>query len=369
VQDYYEDKSQILNLYNRVTKQISEEVNVILTPREENLLAESRTVDPDAYDAYLKGRYYWEKLDKKSAEKALDYFELATEIDPEWADPYAGLANAWGLFSFFKFLPQSVTLPKVYKYLNKALELDPNSAQAHYVNGIIAVWTEWEWEKGEKEFLRSLELDPNNALCRLYYAHLLMILRRSDEALYQANLGLELDPLKPLVLGLYGVVMRNENNDESAILHFEKALSIDPNFGFATGNLFDIHMRTAYKNGDYKKWIESWDKKVGGHGHWNNEGRAAVLKAFNEGGHIAAIEEMFRMHEKYGKKCWMSEGLKAERYLILGEYDKAMDCLEVEYEMRTNAYIAAKMNYEQFKDNPKYIELLRKMKLATGDEK
>jgi len=368
VQDYLVEKSQILNFYNKVTKTISKEINIVLTPQEESLLAEARTVDPEAYDAYLMGQFYWEKLDKESMEKALEYFELATEIDPEWADPYAGLANAWGVFSFFGYLPKSVTLPKKYKYMNKALELDPNSAQAHYVKAINAVWTEWDWEKGEKEFLRSIELNPNHALYRLYYAHLLMIQNRSDEAIQQANIGLELDPLKPLVLSLYGVVMKNEGDIESAILYFEKALSIDPNFGFAGGNLSDTNMRAAYKNRDYIKWIESWNKKVEKFGHWNEEGRAAVLKAFNEGGHIAAIEEMFKMNEKYGKKCWMSESLKAERYLKLEKYDEAMECLEKDYEMQNNAYIAIKPYYNQFKDYPRYIEILRKMKLPIGDK-
>jgi len=372
VEDYRIEKSEILNFYNKVTKTISNEINIVLTPQEESLLAEARTVDPEAYDAYLKGQYYWEKLNKESMEKALEYFELAIEIDPEWADPYAGLANAWNMFGiFFRVLPKSETVPKVYKYLNKALELDPNSAQAHYVKAINAVWAEFDWEQGEEEFLKSLKLNPNDALNRMYYAHLLMILRRSDEAKNQAKLALELDPLRPLVLGLYGVVMRNEGNIQSATLHFEKALSIDPNFGFAKSNLANFHMHAAYENGEYEKWIESWEKKVKGGGHWNDEGTATVIKVFHEKGHIAAIEEMFKMNEKYGTDCWMSGSIKAERYLKLGEYDKVMDCLEKEYEKRDMSitYIATnKRLYDQLKDNPRYIELLRKMKLPLGDK-
>ena len=368
VEDYYEDKSQIFNMYNKITKEISEKINIILSPLEEEFLAASRDVDPEAYDAYLKGQYYWEKLDKESMEKALDYFELAIEKDPQWADPYADLANAWGTFgTFFRVLPKSVTLPKLYKYLDKALELDPNSARAHYVKALNTVWTEFDWEQGEEEFLKSLELNPNDAICRMYYSHLLMILRRTDEAVNQANLGLELDPLKPLVLGIYGVVMRNEGDIQSATLHFEKALSIDPNFGFAKGCIANFHMHAAYKNGDYEKWIESWEKKVkGGSRHWNDEGAAAVLKAFHEKGYIAAIEEMFRMNEKYGNDCWMSGGIKAERYLKLKKYDKAMDCLEKEYEMRDMSitYITTKKRlYDQLKDSPRYINLLKKMNL------
>ena len=366
VQDYRVAKSQFLSFYNNVTKQISEEINIVLTPREENLLAEARSVDPEAYDAYLMGQFYWEKLDKESMEKALDYFELAIELEPDWADPYAGLANAWGMLGEAFFFPKSVTLPKKYKYLNKALELDPNSAQAHCAKATNAMGTEWDWEKSEIAFLKSLELNPNNALCRLHYAHLLMILRRSDEAVQQANLGLELDPLRPLVLILFGVVMSNEGNIQSAILHFEKALSIDPNYGFAKSVLAHSHMYAAYENGDYEKWIESWEKKVKGFGHWNDEGTATVIKVFHEKGHIVAIEEMFKMNEKYGNDCWMSGGIKAARYLKLREYDKAMDCLEKDYEMgdMSIAYIATEENlYDQLKDNPRFIELLKKMNL------
>jgi len=367
VQDYYEEKSKILNLYKKVTKQISEEINIILTPQEESFLAESKTVDPEAYDAFLQGQYNWEKLDKESMQKALEYFELAIEKDPEWADPYAGLANAWSTFGgFFRVLPKSQTLPKTYKYLNKALELNPNSAHAHYVKAITAVWSEFDWIKGEKAFLRSLELNPNNALCRMYYAHLLMILSRSGESLVQANLALELDPLKPLILGLYGVVMRNGGDYQSATEHFEKALIIDPNFGFAAGNLADMNMDNAYSSGDYEKWVKLWDKKVGAFGHWNDEGRSAVLNAFYEKGHIAAIEEMFKMNEKYGNKCYMSGGIKAERNLKLKKYNNVMDYLEEEYEKRDMSitYIATNLYpYDQLKDNPRFIELLQKMKL------
>jgi len=363
VQDYRVAKSQFLNFYNDVTKKISEEINIVLTPQEENLLAEKRTVVPEAYDAYLMGQFYWEKLDKESMQKALDYFELAIDKDPEWADPYAGLANAWNMFGiFFKNLPKSVTVPKVYKYMDKALELDPNSAQAHYVKAINAVWAEFNWEQGEKEFLKSLELNPNDALCRMYYSHLLGILGRSDEAVIQANKALELDPLKPLILALYGG--SNDDDNQSAIQRLEKALSIDPNFGLAIVRLNNIHMQTAFANGDYEKWIELWNKKVQGLGHWNDEGREAVLNTFYEKGHIAAIEEMFKMNEKYGNECYMSGGLKAERYLILGDYDKAMDCLEKDYEKRDMSitYIRTNLNlYNQLKDNPRYIELLGKM--------
>lgn len=370
VQDYNIDKGEILDFYNKVTRQISEEINIALKPMEEEFLALSRKVDPKAYDAYLKGLYYWEKLDVESAQKALEYFQLASELDPEWADPYAGLANAWGIFGFFDYMPKSVTLPKVYPYLNKALELNPNSAKAHFVAAILAVWTEWDWEKGEREFLRSIELDPNDALTRMYYAHLLMILRRVDEANQQADKGLELDPMKPLVLGLYGVVLLcNSNKEAEAIQIFEKTLSIEPNDWFSSINLNEVLMIKAYEDKEYEKWLKLWNEKVTTSGSWTKEGREAVLKAFDEKGHLAAIEEMFKMNSLYPDACYMSGGIKAERYIMLGNIDKAAECFEKDYENRDNflPYISTRYPYfEVFKGHKIYVETLKKMNLPSS---
>jgi len=364
VKDFRVAKNQILNFYNDVTKTISEEINIVLSPQEESLLAENRTVDPEAYDAYLMGKFFWEKLEPESMQKSLEYFQKAIDIDPKWADPYAGLANAWGLFGNFGFLPKTVTLPNTYKYLNKALELDPNSAQAHYVKALNAVWQEFDWEQGEIAFLRSLELNPSDALCHIYYAHYLMCMRRSDEAVVQAKLSLELDPLKPLVLVLYGIVESHMGEYESAIQHCEKALAIEPNNGFARGHLINVQMKLAYIDEDYNRWFELWGQKV--KGSWKEEGRIAVLNAFHENGHIAGIEEMFKMNETYGnQECLMNAQIKLERYMKLGEYDRAMEYLEKEYETRdmSLAYIATDEYYNALKDNPRYIELLKKMNL------
>ena len=198
----------------------------------------------------------------------------------------------------------------------------------------------------------------------MYYAHFLMCMRRSEEGLQQANLGLDLDPLKPLVLGLYGIVMNMNGEDESAIQYFEKALAINPNDFFSSGNLKNTQMNEAYNTGDYERWFELWGEKV--KGNWSEECRQSVLNAFEERGHIAGIEEMFKMHEKYGNKgALMTGGIKFERYMKLGEYTKAMDYLEESFERQDMemAYLATNQYYPYLKDNPRYIALLKKMNL------
>ena len=159
--DYQEGKSQILNFYNRITRRIADEVKIELTTKEEKILTETRTIDPQAYDAYMKGQYYWEQLSADSIHLALQYFELAIQKEPDWADPYVGLAQAWGQYGRHGFIPRSIARANKVKYLEKAMELNPESAKVHYGKANHAVWTDWDWEQGEKAYIYTLELTPN----------------------------------------------------------------------------------------------------------------------------------------------------------------------------------------------------------------
>jgi tetratricopeptide (TPR) repeat protein len=362
--DYKEEKSQILNLYNRITKKIANEVKIKLTPQEEILLTESKIVNTEAYDAYLMGQFYLDQVDQDPLLKAREYFNKAIEIDPDWAPPYAGLAEVGAYQMQMHFVTPSIVIPKIYENLNKALDLDPNSANSHYVKAVIAVWTEWNWEKGEKEFLKALELNPGNALCRIFYAHLLMILRRSDEALYQANLALKLDPLRPFVLGLYAVVMREAGNYHSAIQHAEKALSIDPDHRFAKS-----HLAGAYSDiGEYKKWFERW-KEVAIMDDWDDEIIASIDTIFQENGYSATIKKLIMINEEaFTKGNNISFIGQGNRYCIVKEYDKAIDYFEKAYEIHdpNMPYLSTRLYYhDQLKDNPRYLALLKKMNLPV----
>jgi tetratricopeptide (TPR) repeat protein len=361
VENYYEDKSQILNLYNKVTKQISEEINIVLTPQEENLLAKSRTVDPEAYDAYMKGRYYWNRLSKEDLQIAMDYFKIAIEKDPDWAPPYAGLAEVWAGRSQMHFVPPAVAIPKIYINMNKALKLDPNSANSHYVKALITVWVEWDWEKGEREFLKVLEINPNHAMGRIYYAHFLMIMKRMDEAVYQANLALELDPLQPLLLGLYAGLLNYNGDYQSAVIHAEKALTIDSDNRFAKSML-----RRAYIGmGDYEKSFVLWKELA----WWEVEVIASIEKVFHEQGYLAAVEETIKVNEEVEENGdQISYRGQARRYIKVGKYNKAMDYYEKGYEIHDPNLPYISLDYDQMKDNQRYIELIRKMNLPMGNK-
>jgi len=360
--DYKEEKSQLLNLYNLITKKIADEVKIELTPDEKLLLAKTRTVDPEALVAYMKGQFHWERLGTEDMDSALHYFQVAIEKDPDWSEPYAGMAMTWNAIGGFAYGPLDEAYERTSEYLNKAIELDPNSAYSHYIKAILSVWPGWDWETGEKEFLKTLELNPNDALARVYYAHLLMILRRMDEAIYQANLALALDPLRPLVLGLYGVVMNYAGDPQAAMTQAEKALSIDPDNNFASGSLANAYLAT----GDTLKWHKTMKSRW----YWTDDEYLASLdRIFQEGGYLAVIEDRIRVNEeRYSQGGSISLKGQGDRYMIMKDYDKAMDYYEKAYKEKfwTLAYVSlAVIDHPEMKNNPRYVVLLKKMNLPT----
>ena len=359
--EYRESKSKIQNLYNKVTKQIADQLKIELTADEDRLLAESRTVDPEAVDAYLIGLSYLDKIDRDGLQKATEYFNIAVEIEPEWAPLYAGLAEVEAYQMQMSFISPPVAILKIYENLNKALELNPNSSNSHYTKAIIAVWTEWNWEKGEEEFIKSLEGNPSNALCRMFYAHLLVILNRNDEAVYQANLALKLDPLRPFILGL-GAVILGEGNEQIAIQYLKKALSIDPNHRYATMNLGGAYR----KIGDYEKWFEYWKKTAAA--RYGDKTVASVDSVFQEQGYIAAVKMTIKIDEEAVKERQINIYETVASYMEIKEYDKAMDWLEKGYEIHHPDMPFVGRWWDQLKNNPRYLELLEKMNLPLPED-
>ena len=156
--DYREEKGQILNLYNRVTKQIASEVRIELTPDEERVLNKDRTVNKEAYDHYLMGLFYWDKLSQESLNRALEYFNRAISIEPDWAPPYSGIAQVWLGMAQMGFASPETAGPVIFEHVSKAQELDPDYAASYYTQGLIATWVQWNFEAGEQAFRSALRL-------------------------------------------------------------------------------------------------------------------------------------------------------------------------------------------------------------------
>jgi len=358
IADYKEDKSQMINLYNQITKQIADEIMIELTPGEKRLLAKSRTVDREAYDAYVESYSYWNDLSLESLNKALEYLIPAIEKDPDWAPLYGALAQVWAGLAQMGFEAPEVAGPKIFEYLNKALELDPDFPGAHYNNAIIAVWTEWDWEKGEREFLKALELNPNDVASRIFYSHLLWILKRYDEAHFHSQMAAELDPMNPLVLALSAMVDEH-GRIQQALEKSKRALEIYPDHYFA----LLAYAEAAHLNGDYKNSFEAELKTWPG---LDDKAREDMMTVFRDKGYEEAINTLLRFSEEYAKTNYMGYTEMGEYYYKVGNLEKTIECWLKAYEMHDpmTPYITLSVSgFDEIKDDPRIKAIVEEMNL------
>jgi tetratricopeptide (TPR) repeat protein len=294
--------------------------------------------------------------------KALEYLNIAIEKDPGWAPPYAGVAQVWVGLAQMGFASPEIAGPKIYENINKALELDPDFADSHFINGIIAVWTEWNWEKGEKEFLHALSINPNDAMSRIYYAHLLMSLQRPDEALSQGQRAVDLDPLNSLIQALYAVVLTDVGNWEAAFEYCEKSLALDPGSFFASG----IMEMVAYRLERYDESFEAAKTIL----PIEDDVMEDIEKIFNEHGYYVALEEVVHQLELLAPNSFVHPFDMAIRYNMLNQYEKAMDWIETGFEIHdpNMPYIAVGIaNFNELYDNPRFIAIMEKMNLPLKE--
>jgi TolB-like protein len=357
--DYKVEKSQILNLYNIVTKDISSELGIILTPEQERLLAKSRTVNRQAYDAYLKS--FQGDASFESYNKTKEFLESAIEKDPDWAPLYANLAGVWIGLQHMGFESTSITVPKIYENLNKALELDPDLSDAHRFNASIAHWMEWDWEKSEKEFLKALAINPNDATSRIWYAQLLSTQQRPDEALMQGQLAFDLDPLNPMMKCWYGSLLTSVGDCEKALALADEVVAVDPEHFLA----INVSCGAAFKCGDYDKVIDKeiqLMQMIGGN-QFDEDTFKEIERIYDEQGFSAAYEEIASQMEVFAANNPAPVSM-AMNYVYANQQDKAMDWLEKGYEMHNPQMIY--ITYYEFDplfDNPRFIDLVEKMNL------
>jgi TolB-like protein/Tfp pilus assembly protein PilF len=358
IADYKEDMSQMLNLNNQITKQIADEIMIELTPEEELRLAKSRTVDREAYDAYVRSYQYWDDLSLEGLNKGLEYLNLAIEKDPDFAPLYAGLAQVWVGLAQMQFVAPEVAGPKIFEYLNKALELDPDFPDAHYNAAIIAVWQEWNWEKGEKEFLQAIAANPNDAMSRVYYSHLLWILKRYDEARFHSQMAAELDPMNPLVLTLSAGVGQH-GDFQQALEICKKALEIEPEHHF----VLLAYAELTYFNGDYKNSIETELKVWQG---LDDDARDSIRTVFQVKGYVEAIKTLLSYAEEYAKTNYISYYEMGEYYYRVGNREKSIESYIKGYEMHDPMmpyFTIPIFGFDDIKDDPRIIAIVEKMNL------
>ena len=360
VREYRVDKNEILSFYGRVTKEIAQEVKVELSPEEIRLLSKSRIVDRKAYDEYLKARSYWNDFRKESLFKALDYLNRAIEKEPDWAPLYAGLAELWMWIQQAGYEPPSVAAPIIFENLNKAMELDPDLAEVHYLSALIAQLGEWNWEKSEKEFLKTLAINPSDANARLLYSQLLLIIQRKDEALAQRELASGLDPLNPATKVLYSGTLVQAGDFEAGLTIAEELLAANP-MDLNASTLVEL---AAYRLGEHDKVISAVRYALPF--SIEEDVYKSIVEIYGDSGIVAAYGELMKHLEEYSVNNPVSFSDMSFRYIIADEHNKAMDWIEKGFETHDPimTYITATGgHFEQLFGDPRFIAICEKMNL------
>ncbi len=232
-ESYQREMHGVLALQGEVARAIAAEVRSQLTPNEQSRLSGFRQVDPPAYDAYLKGRYYWNQRGTTALKKALEAFQQAIEIDPTYAAAYAGLADTYNLLASSGDISRKESLEMARAAVKRALELDENLAEGHTaLAGVLQSANDWNFNAAEAEFRRAIELNPNYATAHFWHAENLLVLNRADEAVAEYRRAEELDPLSPLVSTYVGFSLEKARRYDEAIAALHKTITLFPGFAF-----------------------------------------------------------------------------------------------------------------------------------------
>jgi serine/threonine-protein kinase len=357
---YERELRDILALQNEVARAVADEIQVKLTPQEQARLMSVHPVNPEAYQAYLKGRYYWNKRTKEGFKKGIDYFTTAIEIDPAYALAYAGLADCYNLLGNWGYLPPKETFPKAKVAAMKAIEIDERLAEAHTSLAFLSMFYDWDWLEAEREFKRAIELNPNYATAHQWYGEYLALVRgQFDQAIAEMKRAQELDPLSLTISANLGWVIYLSRQYEQAIEQLRKTLELDPSFVLAHLHLGWVYVQEAR----YEEAIAELQKVV----TFSEDAGYALVSlgtAYALSGKKVEAQKVLKKLKGTSKQHYISPGHMAFVYIGLGEKDQAFAWLEKAYEKR-DGWLVYLMDpcFDPLRSDPRFTELLKKVGL------
>jgi adenylate cyclase len=358
-QTYDRTIGDMLVMYAEMARTIAGKMQVKLAPLEENRLASARQVNAEAYEAYLKGQFHWFKLTRPDLESALQYFKLALEKDPNFAQGYAGIASVWAGLQQQGFVSTSEAAPKAKAAAAKALELDSTLAEVHNILAGIRTWTDWDWEGGEAEYRRAIELNPNFPYARVGFSHLLSITKRPEEAMVQIKLALEQDPLNALFQGHYAMDLMHARRYDDAIELLKATLKSEPNDLIALSTLRSAyHMKHMYTEA-----IEIWKRSYEARG--DREAEDALVRGFAEAGYAGALKRVAETFIARSRTSYVTPWQIGTLYTRAGMNNEALEWLKKAYEAHdpNMPYLSVDPIFDPLREDPRFQDLLRRMKL------
>ena len=360
--DQYDRKlSDALAVQQEITSAISAKLRERLSGETKAQVTKGGTSDPEAYQAYLKGLYYWERRTPETLDKAKDYFNQAIQKDPSYALAYVGLANYYVAVPDYSPIPESEAAPKAKAAAQKALEIDPSSADAHAALA-GSLWSLFDFSAAEPEFRRALELNPNLANAHHWYGLFLSWETRHPEAISHLRRAVELDPLNLQYQSNLGQVLANSGQTDAGVEQLKKALEMDPNFNYAHVELSQIYRDT----GHYDLAMEEWKKFAA----LSNDAEEVAIaagsaKVYAKSGIKPAIAREIEMRKDLAKRRYQDPSQIAYLYAQLGDKEQTFAWLSKAVAEKAGGLEPVKIvrALDQWHSDPRYVDLLKQLGL------
>jgi len=352
-QSYDRALRDALVLQSEVAQAVANEIELKLTPQQQARLATLRPVNPEAYELYLKGKYYDERGGVSNTQKAQVYFQQAIEKDPQYAPAYAGMALAYPDFAVLSGVPVKDAHARTRELTLKALEIDPHLAEAHLALADFE-FGGWNWSAAEREYERAISLNPSYAEAREHYAEFLSCMGRHNQALAEVKQAHELDPLSLLINTQVGYTFYWARRPDEAMDQFKKALDLDPSHGRA-----HIGLGRAYVyKGMFDEGIAEIEK---GHASWGLQRGSLWGYALGAGGRREEAVKMLRRYLEIRKP--FTPFAVATFYAGLGDKDKALAWLERAFDEHGYSLLRLKVDpfFDSLRSDPRFQDLVRRM--------
>ena len=346
---------QFIDLQNQIATELATELKGGLAAAETQQLAQKATSNPAAQEQYLAGRREWNKRSEEGFENAITHFDKAIELDPDYADPYSGLADTYSLMVFYNHAVTDVAMPKAKQYAETAMQKNPNLAKAYTSMGWILHMYEYDWVGAEKNFKKGVELNPNYATGTQWYGFLLNNMGKTEEALRIVERAEQSDPTSLIIkvnLARYNVLLGNK---DLAMKYVDEVLAVSPTFGPAMGVKY-VQLLAVGVDGGIKKYNELLSaNKI------NNFGRTGLFQLYLKSGNREAALEQFSEIVGEPKTTKEQCGNMAMMYFDLGKIDLANVWLEKAIKNRESALwgVAVDKEYAEWQKDSKFIELMK----------
>jgi serine/threonine protein kinase/Tfp pilus assembly protein PilF len=345
----------IFAVQEEIARQISEHMRLHLSPQDKNKLTARDTGSPDAYQAFLRALYFWNKWTPASSWRALEYCRRAIEIDPGYAPAHAVMADCYTALAVFGELRAKEALPKAKAAASKAIEIAPSLSDAHLAVGLVNLYFDWDWAAAEKHLRRAVELSPQSARAHYGLSLWLLVQQRHQEAIQEADHALELDPLSLPMNFNVGYLNYFAGNDDRAIAQLEKVLEMDSSFMQASLILCPAYLR----KGMPAEALATVEKALPQSGNWSSL-RAMLAIVHAASGRTSQAVEILEKLKKEGASMPLLSYSAAIIFNVLGEKEQALDWLEKACEERIGFLVLLKVasGFRNLSQEPRFQAIL-----------